>query len=127
MSLIENTYHSSLFDNDFLAISGEAFVVSGAILLLVYGVVYSNYQYPSSTGSPVWPQLSGVALSKHAHSVNKESQGLPKPDDQKRAQPTCLVKRSKSKCPVQGAPYSGEQLWVAYATDFVFRCSYIKR
>ena len=87
MSLIENTYHSSLFDNDFLAISGEAFVVSGAILLLVYGVVYSNYQYPSSTGSPVWPQLSGVALSKHAHSVNKESQGLPKPDDQKRAQP----------------------------------------
>lgn len=87
MSLIENTYHSSLFDNDFLAISGEAFVVSGAILLLVYGVVYSNYQHPSSTGSPVWPQLSGVALSKHAHSVNKESQGLPKPDDQKRAQP----------------------------------------
>ena len=58
VSSIENAYHSSLFDNDFLAISGESFVVSGAILLLVYGVVYSNYQYPASLDSPLWPQLS---------------------------------------------------------------------
>lgn len=82
VSLNENTYHSSLFDNDFLAISGEAFVVSGAILLLVYGVVYSNYQYPSSTHSPIWPQLSDVALSKRAQSVNGNPQGLSKSDDQ---------------------------------------------
>ena len=58
MSSIENAYHSSLFDNDFLVISGEVFVVSGAILLLVYGVVYSNYQPPSSL-------LNGPFLTEH--------------------------------------------------------------
>lgn len=58
VSSIENAYHSSLFDNDFLAISGEAFVVSGAILLLVYGVVYSNYQYSESLDSSLWSQLT---------------------------------------------------------------------
>ena len=56
MNSIQNAYHSSLFDNDFLVISGEAFLVSGAILLLMYGVVYSNYQYPSSFPSPLLPQ-----------------------------------------------------------------------
>ena len=93
VSSVENAYHSSLFDNDFLAISGEAFVVSGAILLLVYGVVYSNYQYPSSTHqSPVWPQLSNAVLLKGEQGTNKEStphqskalvEGLSKSEDQK--------------------------------------------
>jgi proton-translocating NADH-quinone oxidoreductase chain N len=37
-------YYSSLFDNDFCAIFGETFIVTGSILLLLYGVVYSKYE-----------------------------------------------------------------------------------
>lgn len=68
-------YHSSLFDNDLLAISGEAFLVSGAILLLMYGVVYSNYQYPSSVTSPFKPQLSlSASFSRTDHQRAKLNQ-----------------------------------------------------
>ena len=76
VSSIENAYHSSLFDNDFLVISGEVFVVSGAILLLVYGVVYSNYQPPSSLlSSPLWPQLeSAERLSKTSNQEPQNSE-----------------------------------------------------
>lgn len=64
VSSIENAYHSSLFDNDFLVISGEAFVVSGAILLLIYGVVYSNYQYSLSRDQEsLWGALFGQTRS----------------------------------------------------------------
>lgn len=71
MSSIENAYHSSLFDNDFLVISGETFLVSGAILLLVYGVVYSNYQYSSP--------LQDRALSVQNQGLHEGRQVDPRP------------------------------------------------
>lgn len=37
-------YYSSLFDNDFCGIFGETYIVTGSILLLLYGVVYSKSQ-----------------------------------------------------------------------------------
>ena len=77
MNPVQNAYHSSLFDNDFLVISGEAFLVSGAILLLMYGVVYSNYQYPSSFPSPLLPQhlssidMQGTVMRSRTNSWNE--------------------------------------------------------
>lgn len=80
MNSIKNAYQSSLFDNDFLVLSGETFLVSGAILLLMYGVVYSNYQYSSSLPESLWPQLVSAPRTvptdhqSHERDIDKSGQ-----------------------------------------------------